>query len=59
MIKIYKIFDKVAGELVSACTKEAIYEALFDRIEMYGTTAYIHRELTENVEDYIIIIERA
>ena len=56
---VFKIIDKVAGEKVEAKTKEAMYEELFNRVEDYGTTAYTHRELTENLEDYIIIIERA
>ena len=56
---VFKIIDRVVGEKVEALTKEAMFENLFDRIEAYGTTAYTHRELTENLEDYIIIIERA
>lgn len=56
---VFKIIDRVVGEKVEALTKEAMFENLFDRIEEYGTTAYTHRELTENLEDYIIIIERA
>jgi len=56
---VFKIIDKVVGEKVEAKTKEAMYEELFNRVEDYGTTAYTHRELTENLEDYIIIIERA
>lgn len=56
---VFKIIDRVVGEKVEALTKEAMFENLFDRIEAYGTTAYTHRELTENLEDYIIYIERA
>ena len=56
---VFKIIDKVVGEKVEALTKEAMYENLFDRMEEYGTIAYTHRELTENLEDYIIYIERA
>lgn len=54
----YTIIDKVVGEKVEALSKEAIFDELYNRIEEYGTTAYTHRELTED-EGYIIYIERA
>lgn len=56
---IFKIIDWVAGEQIEATTKIAMYEELFNRMEDYGTSAYTHREITENLEDYIIHIERA
>lgn len=55
----YIIIDRVVGEKVEATTKEAMYENLFNRVEEYGTTAYTYRETTEDLEDYIIHIERA
>ena len=55
----YIIIDRVVGEKVEATTKEAMYENLFNRVEEYGTTAYIYRETTEDLEDYIIHIKRA
>ena len=56
---IFKIIDRVAGEEIEAKTKEAMYEELYNRTEEYGVSAYSHRELTENIEEYIIYIERA
>ena len=55
---IFKIIDRVAGEMIEAKTKEAMYEELYNRTEEYGVTAHTHRELTEDLEDYIIYIER-
>jgi len=56
---MFKIIDMVAGEEIEAKTKEAMYEELYNRTEEYGVSAYTHRELTENIEEYIIYIERA
>lgn len=56
---IFKIIDWVTGEKIEATTKVVMYEELFNRMEEYGTTAYTHREITENLENYIIHIERA
>lgn len=56
---IFKIIDWMTGEQIEATTKVAMYEELFNRMEEYGTSAYTHREITENLEDYIIHIERA
>lgn len=56
---VFKIIDWVTGEKIEATTKVTMYEELFNRMEEYGTTAYTHREITEDLEDYIIHIERA
>ena len=56
---IFKIIDWMTGEQIEATTKVAMYEELFNRMEDYGTSAYTHREITEDLEDYIIHIERA
>ena len=55
----FKIIDWVTGEQIEATTKVTMYEELFNRMEEYGTSAYTHREITEDLEDYIIHIERA
>lgn len=54
---VYTVIDKVVGEKVEALSKEDLFDDLYNRLEEYGTTAYTHRELTED-EGYIIYIER-